>query len=475
MAAKKPAKGKAPAVKFSNAPAEKKTRGPRTGTKNQPLVAPIMDNEDNADNLRKALSESQSRQSSLPEGWKPLGTTQESATEKIESKPANINFTPTDLARKYSFASKISNTGSINPEMAERRARVAAYQKQMDTKYPPEQRVTIGGTTLLRASTPQSEWASARANYESMKAREESQREEYRKEEQVRNNQTPVSKESSTSSPASRPFNLAAQQENWRQVVRPRLGRDRALPHRNALDIKSDGTVTVTPVKSAPGAPELAYTDKTKSFAPNESNITADEYRPVPGGLGHMVDGEHISAYTKHTSQYVRSNNNGVAGLLKTGETQHPGTFYTHPETQEVIKTNAKPVEKQYSALEVHHSALYAKYGQKDARRITGSSAAPSRYSISGTTDSYNWARKTLPEAINSSRGGDVQGTMAELKSDPNSIHKLFEDHFVIGPQKERAYQKAVKDGIVAYIPKPSELLRKKAKLVSEANKPYLL
>jgi hypothetical protein len=329
-------------------------------------------------------------------------------------------------------------------------------------------------------STPQTEWAAAKSNYEAKKSYDE----EFRK-----NNPVPPTP-SRPDTPPSKPFNVVGQQEDWRNVGRPRFARDRALPHRNALDIASDGTVTVTPVKSAPGAPEVGYTDKAKSFAPNETNITADEYRPVAGGLGHMVDGQHLSAFTKHTVHYRKTNNNGVAGLLKIGENQHSGTFYTDPDGK-VVQTNSKPVDVEYSPIEMHHTELYRKYGQTHAAKISKKygkpvlknadgtplnatqSAAAIRNSIAGTTDSLNWARETLPKAIQSSRNGDVAGTMATLKADPDSIHELFNDHFVVGPQKEAAYKKAVKAGILPHIDSPDKLMKRKTALLNNARKPY--
>ena len=462
MAEKKPAAGTA-------AP---KQRAPRK------LAAPIMDNEDNADSLRQALSESQSRQASLPEGWKPLGQSKaETAPEEIQSKPANIKFTPSDLARKYSLEirGEVRSPNTIKTsEIDAAKERAQSYMKVASKQPLPSYGQPTGMT-----STPQTEWAATKSNYEAKKVYDE----EFRK-----NNPLPPTP-SKPDTPPSKPFNIAAQQLDWREVGRPRLGRDRALPHRNALDIKPDGTVTVTPVKSAPGAPELAYTDKTRSFAPNETNITADEYRPAEGG--HMVDGQHISAFTKHTIHYRKTNNNGVAGLLKIGENQHSGTFYSHPETGEVVQTNATPVEVERSAIELHHAELYRKHGQAHAAQIGQRYGKPVfknadgtplnaienakavRHSIAGTTTSLNWARESLAKAIQSSRNGDVQGTMAELKQNPDAIHDLFNDHFVVGPEKEKAYKKAVKAGILQHIDSPDTLLKRKAKLLNETYKPY--
>jgi hypothetical protein len=62
---------------------------------------------------------------------------------------------------------------------------------------------------------------------------------------------------------------------------------------------------------------------------------------------------------------------------------------------------------------------------------------------------------------------------MAELKQNPDAIHDLFNDHFVVGPQKEKAYKKAVKAGILPHIDSPDTLLKRKARLLNETYKPY--
>lgn len=443
-----------------------KQRAPRK------LAAPIMDNEDNADSLRKALSESQSRQASLPEGWKPLGQPKtETATEEIQSKPANIQFTPSDLARKYSLAirGEVRSPNTIgNVELDSAKERAQSYMK-----VAARQPLVVTGQPTGPMSTPQSEWASAQATYNANKAK------------------PPVEAPKEDSNSGNARLSTAGQQKQAREVARPYVAAARALPQRNALDIKPDGTVTVTPVQSAPGAPAELNEQSTKSFAPNETNITAEEYRRNPEGLGHMVEGQHVSAFTKHTIHYRKTNNNGVAGLIKIGENQHSGTFYTHPETGEVVQTNAKPVAAQYSAIELHHAELYRKHGQAHAAQISkkygkpvfknadgtplniAENAKAIRNSIAGTTDSLNWARETLPKAIQSSRNGDVAGTMATLKADPDSIHELFHDHFVVGPQKEAAYKKAVKAGILPHIDSPDKLMKRKTALLNEARAGY--
>ena len=462
MAEKKPASGKA----------VPRQRAPRTSTKNQPLAAPIMENEDNADSLRKALSESESRQASLPEGWKPLGQPKtETSTQEIESKPANLRFTPSDLARKYSMVLRgdVRSPNTLSStDINSAKERAQSYMKVAATQ-PPR---TVGQRVGVPYTPPAGARQATRQFLDEEAARP-----------QVR---------STSGFEVDKMLTTPGQQLQLRKA-RPEIAVGRALPQRNALDIKSDGTVTVTPVQSAPGSPEVLNEQSTKSFAPNETNITSEEYRRHPEGLGHMVDGQHASAFTKHTVHYRRTNNNGVAGLLKIGENQHSGTFYTHPETGEVVQTNAKPVPAQYSAIELHHAELYRKHGQAHAAQISqkygkpvfknadgtplnaAQNAKAIRNSIAGTTDSLNWARETLPKAIQSSRNGDVAGTMAALKADPDSIHELFHDHFYVAPAKEKAYTKAVKAGVLPHIDPPHVLMRKKQAVLDQSIRPYEL
>ena len=479
MPAKKPAKGKAPAVEFSAAPP--KQRAPRTGTKNQPLTATPMDNPENAAKLREIQTKVEA---SLPAGWKDLSAPkQQTATEELENRTPTTEFTPGDLARKYSMLTRNRSTGAVDPEAVARSARVKAYQQ----KYYPSTTVFPGtpataerqaqpGFVMGKTSTPQTEWADARAKYEARKASDEAV-----KAEQTRLASLLPAKDQggspSTTTSSTEPIPTPAAQEAFRARTLPILKTQKNLPHRNEMSISSNGEVTVKPVrKSFSGEKDSEHTDDNpiKTFAPNDNNITSDEYRIAGGGAGHVVNGQHIAAYTKQTTHYKRTNNNGVAGLAIAGTTQHEGTFYRHPETGEVVQTMDKPVEHKYDAVELHHRELYTKYGQEDAKLRLGSAALPARLQIAGTTDSKNWARESIKKAIKSSRGGDVEGTMKELANNPDSIHELFHDHFVVGPQKEKVYKKFVKAGIYPDIPTPNQLEQKKAKLLNEGIKPQV-
>ena len=469
MAAKKPT-GKAPAVEFSSATPEKKKRGPRTGTKNQPLAAPIMDDPDNAAKLKEAYGKAEA---ALPEGWTDLEAPKEqSATEEIETKAPNVEFTPGDLARKYSMITRNRSTGAVDPEAKARIERVKAYQQKFypsTTVFPGTPATAVRqeqpGVVMGRTSTPQTEWAAAKARYESAKANLEN----FRNTSGLQPGQRLVPGESSASKPeAKEPMRVAKSQQKFRQTVIPILKTLKRMPHRNETSVSPNGTVTVTPILRGPSGE--VQSEEAKTFAPNQNNISADEYRIADGG--HIVDGQHIAAYTKHTVQYRRTNNNGVIGVVPAGETQHEGTFYRHPETGEIVQTMDKPVAPTYSAVQLHHANLYRMYGHADARNRIGSSSAAARNELAGGTTSYNWAKESLAKAIQSSRGGDVAGTMKELEQNPDAIKDLFHDHFVVGPQKEKAYKKAAKAGSVPLIDEPHKLEKKKTNLLKAVNEP---
>jgi hypothetical protein len=445
MAAKKPAKGTA----------TPRQRAPRTSTKNQPLAVPLMENEDNAANLREAMARSEA---ALPPGWQDLeAPKQEVATRSFEKAAPKVeyDFTPSDLARKYAMVTRVAG-GSPNtirrPEIESAKDRAQSYMRVAST-----QPLTTSGQRPNPVSTPQSEWANARARYSETKELAERNK---AREASLSTKETAVGKE----------YPLTPRvQEEIRSNVLPVIKTVNTLPGRHETSVSPNGTVSVTPIHRGP-AGEVA--GEPKVFSPQETSITADDYRMASGG--HVVDGQHATAYTKHTTNYRRTNNNGVMGITPVGETQHEGTFYRHPETGEMIQTMKTPVDKQYNAIQMHHSALYSKYATADAAKITGKSNAAVRYQLAGGSTSYNWAKETLPKAIKSSRGGDVAGTMKELEQNPDAIHDLFHDHFVVGPQKEKVYMKAAKAGVVPLLPKQSKLEETKAKLAQQANAPQV-
>jgi len=231
---------------------------------------------------------------------------------------------------------------------------------------------------------------------------------------------------------------------------------DNSLPRGHEHQTFDDGSVDITPVKRS----GLVDTSETRTFSPNEADITADEYSPATtstksstglrtgSALVHNIGGVEVIAHNKRTVHYRRVNNNGVPGIVKVGVEEHPGTFYQHPTTGQTQQTFDSPsaMSDDRSAIQKHGSALYDLYGPKR-----------SNFSAS-TQEKINWSQSKLPTVINSVRNGDTEGTMAELNKNPDSIHDMFNEHFRVVPQKLAAYKKLVKEGTIAPVNIPKKI-----------------
>jgi hypothetical protein len=230
MAAKKPAKGTA----------TPRQRAPRTSTKNQPLAVPLMENEDNAANLREAMKRSEA---ALPPGWQDLeAPKQEVATRSFEKAAPKVEyeFTPSDLARKYAMVTRVAG-GSPNtirrPEIESAKDRAQSYMRVASTQPP-----TTSGQRPNPVSTPQSEWANARAKYSEIK--------ESRAKERAREASLPPIK----GSPVGKEYLMTPTvQKEIRKNVLPDLKTAvNTLPGRHETFVSPNGTVSVTPIHRGP-------------------------------------------------------------------------------------------------------------------------------------------------------------------------------------------------------------------------------
>jgi hypothetical protein len=247
--------------------------------------------------------------------------------------------------------------------------------------------------------------------------------------------------------------NLLRVREENRQTFRKMVDKQRvadAVQTGHGYEVYHDNSVGIVPFKGGVHVPE-----ETRLFSHNENQIKSDDFVPVAErqGLGHMVDGQHALAYNKVTTHYRRTNNNGVPGIAKVGEEVHPGTFYQHPETKQMHQTFNVPVVEPDTrdAVQKHGTALYDLYGPKSNKKDP--------YPMGPSTQQkINWAQSSLSKVINSVRNGDTKGTMDKLKSDPDSIHDLFHEHFRVVPQKLAAYRKLVKEGTISPVNIPKEV-----------------
>jgi len=501
MAAKKPAKGKAPSVAFSNAPAATpKKRAPKVAGGADRMAPPNwMSPEDAAaldkkfgSNLRSVEAE---KQVALPgPEWELFTPKSVEESEPRAEVPKNVDYTPGELGRKYALINRRS-TQKINTEAARRNSRVindaemygpAGYSASQEVSFEPRQVASSlsfgedkGGKPFvnrMESGKPimgeQLYAVPGKINQEPFYTPEQN-RNRAHLEKQARRTTgriygypyptamtsdeyldsrmrkptpaelaPPVKSDLSGGTTDELKLDTNARKPN---VARPdalSTMLKTALPTGHKYEVYDDHSVKVAPTN---GGRELS---EGRLFSPNEQDIKAENFEPTK--LSHLVSGQYVPAHNKVTTHYRRTNNNGVPGVIKSGEETHPGTFYKHPETGEIHQTFDSPVEAPdtRNAVEKHGSALYDMYGPKKK----------DPYFSVPSSIKQNWAQSKLREVAGSTHGGDVEALKTQLKSNPDSIHDMFNEHFRVVPQKLAAYRKLVKAGEIAPVNIPKRL-----------------
>ena len=563
MPAKKPAKGPAPAVEFSAAPAEKKTRGPRTGTKNQPMATPIMDSSDeNASKLIQAKREAEEKarlENIDSSQWEPLKPEESDIAPAAAASPST-RFNPTDLARRLGVLNKnLLNNEKAVPKpgrAAAAAARVADKEKygpagvvqSQNVSFEPRQiassislgtdeegkpfvnrmesgKPIMGGLSAVPGEQKTEPYFTPKQinNRSQLAKQQEKARiaasggrrtvmssDEYLLSRMTQPTEADLLPPAVKSTPeltkqVNSNVTVTRPEANIGQDALDRVGVDDALPHRHGVEHNEiTGEVRLTPIKQSNNGTQFPINRETKTFGPNQE-VSADSFRPVPGKY-HYIAGESVRAHTKTTDTWKRTNNNGKFGVVKGSSVDSIGTFYKHPETGQIIQTFDKPTDwrpsandvaqaKEYyanhkeimggddvempvlprsilaaheaaenptgynTAIEKHHVELFKKYNFK---KFSGEDRpekelAASNYAKENPEESKKWVADNLHQAISDS-GEDHLSTMGDLEKHPDQIHSIFNEHFVVKPQRERDYKNAVKRGLVPKRVVPTQL-----------------
>jgi len=552
MAAKKPAKGNAPAVEFSNAPAEKKTRGPRTGTKNQPMAVPIMDSSDeNASKLMqsKREAEEKARLENIDySNWEPVNSSQSDIAPTAAADPSS-RFNPTDLARRLGVLNKNLLTNKKAVITPEQQVKVAAKRAEKEKYGPagvvtsqevsfvprqiasrinvvPEQKdvktgevippfVTRGEPVMGGVSSvpgqikTQPYFTPEQINNRSQLLKQQQQALAATSSETTATSDEYLESRMRKPTPAellpppkSAP-ELPKQVSPNKPVTKPVFTQNpqgdsaaNALPHMHGVEHNEiTGEVRLTPIHKSYDGSNFPMSLGAKTFGPNEE-ISASNFRAVPGKY-HYIAGESVQAHTKSIDTWKRTNNNGKFGVVKGSSVAAVGTFYKHPETGRVVQTFDNPTDwrpsvdqveqaKKYyathndiydgsietpvlprsileahtraenqtgynTAIEKHHVELYKNYNFKrfvDGADKSEKQLSASNYATNNPEESKKWVADNLHKAISDS-GEDHLTTMASLEKNPDQIHDIFNNHFVVKPQREKDYKNAIKRGLV--------------------------
>ena len=497
MAANKPAKGKAPSVEFSNPPAATpKKRAPKVKGGAKRLDTPTWMSPEDADALdkkfgNKAGSVESEKQVILPgPEWELFTPKSVEESEPRTEAPKTVDYTPGELGRKYALMN-VRSTGKINPEAARINWRAlrhkemygpAGYSTSQSVSFEPRQvasSLSLGtdsdGTPFVHRGESgkpimgeELYAVPGKINQEPFYTPEQNRNRAHLKKQLNRANNRGFTTvmtsdeyaDSRTIKPT--PAELAPpvkpdlsggttdELKPDTNARKPNVARPDALstmlktaiPNGHKYEVYDDHSVRVAPTNSGR---ELS---EGRLFSPNEQDIKAENFEPT--NLHHLVNGEYVPAFTKVTTHYRRTNNNGVPGVIKSGKETHPGTFYEHPETGEINQTFNSPVEAPdtRSAVEKHGSELYDMYGPKKKDQYF---SVPSSIKM-------NWVQSKLREVAGSTHDGDVDALKTQLKSNPDSIHDMFNEHFRVVPQKLAAYRKLVKEGAISPVNIPKRL-----------------
>jgi len=428
MAAKKPAKGKAPKVEFSNASdAVPKKRAPKVPGGSKKVAPPTWMSSEDAEALDKKFGSGAGvepeKQVQLPgPEWELFTPKSVQESEPRAEVPKTLDYTPGELGRKYAMIN-MRSTEKINKPAARRNWEAkrntemygpAGYSESQEVSFEPRQ---VASTLSIGVDEDNKPFVN---RMESGK---------------------PIM-EGLTAVPGratSTPYYTPEQDRNRAHLAKQL---SRALGTNVTAARQREGIELGGPIIKTTGRADLSTFAGERQVAPL---IGPKTYKQ---SLGEPLSNSSPTGANDRALLKVSKENAATWRQLKIAKLREgaPQPVDGYEVSVSDLENDTTPDTR--DAVQKHGKELYDKYGPK----VKDQSLSPS------TQQKINWAQSKLREVAGTTHNGDVEAAMNDLKSNPDSIHDMFNEHFRVVPQKLAAYRKLVKAGEIAPVTIPKRI-----------------